>query len=204
MITETEKMEKGLLYDPADKSIMFKQALTWRYLKAYNKTSPMNTPRLSRILKKCMGAIGENCYIMPPFYANWAGKHIYIGNNFYANFNFTVVDDGNVFIGNSVMVGPNVTLATAGHPILPELRAKNLQYNADIRIGDNVWLGAGAIILPGVTIGDNAVIGAGSVVTKDIPSGVVAVGSPCRVLREVGERDKEFYFKDKRINLEEI
>lgn len=203
-MTELEKMERGLLYNPEDKGIMLRQAKTWRYIKAYNRTPIYNIPRLNRILKKCLGSVGENCFITPPFYANWAGKHIFIGKNFYANFNFTVVDDGNVYIGDYVMVGPNVTVATAGHPILAELRIKNLQYNADVRIGNNVWLGAGAIVLPGVTIGDNTVIGAGSVVTKDIPEGVVAVGNPCRVLRPVGEHDKEFYFKDKRFNLEEI
>ena len=97
------------------------------------------------------------------------------------------------------MIGPGVIIATAGHPVLPILREQEYQYNAAIHIGSNCWLGAGVIVLPGVTIGDNTVIGAGSVVTKDIPSDVVAVGAPCRVMRPIGERDKEFYFKDKRI-----
>ena len=99
------------------------------------------------------------------------------------------------------MFAPNVVLATAGHPILPELREKAYQFNMPIHIGRNCWLGAGVIVMPGVTIGDNTVIGAGSVVTKDIPSDVVAVGNPCRVLRPIGERDKEYYFKDRKINL---
>lgn len=98
------------------------------------------------------------------------------------------------------MFGPNVTIATAGHPILPELRQRGLQYNMPVRIGKNCWLGAGVIILPGITIGDDVVVGAGSVVTKDIPSGVVAVGNPCRILREVGEHDRQYYFKDREIN----
>ena len=118
----------------------------------------------------------------------------------YVNFNFTVVDDTHVYIGDYTMVGPNVIIATAGHPIVPELRAQGYQYNAPVRVGKNCWLGAGAILLPGVTIGDNVVIGAGSVVTKDIPSNVVAVGNPCRVLREINEHDREYYFKDKKIN----
>lgn len=102
------------------------------------------------------------------------------------------------------MFGPNVTLATAGHPILADLRVHGYQYNAPIRIGKNCWLGAGAIVMPGVTIGDNVVIGAGSIVTKDIPSNVVAVGNPCRVMREIGEKDREFYFKDKKVDWEEV
>ena len=102
------------------------------------------------------------------------------------------------------MIGPNVTIATAGHPLLPMLRQKGLQYNASVRIGKNCWIGAGAILLPGVTVGDDTVIGAGSVVTKDIPSGMVAVGSPCRVLRQIGEHDREYYFRDHRIDWESL
>lgn len=101
------------------------------------------------------------------------------------------------------MLGPNVTIATAGHPILPELREQGLQYNMPVHIGRNCWIGAGAIIMPGVTIGDNVVIGAGSIVTRDIPSNVVAVGNPCRVMREIGERDRKYYFKDREIDLDE-
>ena len=102
------------------------------------------------------------------------------------------------------MFGPHVTVATAGHPIDPTLRSKEYQYNMAVHIGKNCWIGAGALILPGVTIGDNTVIGAGSVVTKDIPSSVVAVGNPCRVMREVGERDKEYYFKNRKIDYSSI
>jgi galactoside O-acetyltransferase len=127
------------------------------------------------------------------------GHHVHLGKNVYANYGLTLVDDTHIYIGDYTMLGPNVTLATAGHPIHPELRQKGLQYNMPVRIGCNCWLGAGVIVMPGVTIGDNTVIGAGSVVTKDIPSGVVAVGNPCRVLRQVGEHDRQFYFKDRKI-----
>ena len=119
----------------------------------------------------------------------------------YANFNLTLVDDTHIYIGSNTMIGPNVIIATAGHPVLPELRLKVAQFNAPVHIGKNCWLGAGAIVLPGVTIGDNTVIGAGSVVTKDIPANVVAVGNPCRVLRSIGDRDREYYFKDRKITL---
>ena len=145
--------------------------------------------------------IGEDCYIEPPFHANWGGSHVHFGSKVYANFGLTLVDDGNIFVGDNVMFGPNVTVATAGHPILPALREKALQYNADVYIGNNVWIGAGAVIVPGVRIGDDSVIGAGSVVTRDIPENVVAVGSPCRVLRQIDDRDSVYYFKDRKIDL---
>lgn len=122
--------------------------------------------------------IGENCYIEPPLHANWGGRHVHFGSGVYANFNLTLVDDAHIYVGDCVMFGPNVTVATAGHPIEPGLRRQAMQYNADVRIGSNVWVGAGAVILPGVTIGDDTVIGAGSVVTKDIPGGRGSRGLP--------------------------
>jgi galactoside O-acetyltransferase len=143
--------------------------------------------------------LGEGCYIEPPFYANFGGAHVHFGKNVYANFGLTLVDDTHIYVGDFTMFGPHVTVATAGHPILPELREQGYQYNAPIRIGRCCWLGAGVVVMPGVTIGDNSVIGAGSVVTRDIPADVVAVGNPCRVLRPIGERDREFYFRDRRI-----
>jgi len=153
------------------------------------------------LLRDMFAEIGDDCYIEPPLHANFGAKHVHFGKNVYANFNLTLVDDTHIYVGDGTMFGPNVVLATAGHPICPELREKGLQYNMPVHIGSNCWLGAGVIVLPGVTIGDNVVIGAGSVVTKDIPSGVVAVGNPCRVLRPVSERDRQFYFKNKTIDL---
>lgn len=124
---------------------------------------------------------------------------MHFGNYIYGNFNLTLVDDTHIYVGDYTMFGPNVTIATAGHPILPELREQGYQYNLSVHIGRNCWLGAGAIVLPGVTIGDNSVIGAGSVVTKDVPSNVVAVGNPCRVLREINEHDRKYYCKNREI-----
>jgi galactoside O-acetyltransferase len=147
-----------------------------------------------------LGDCGEGTYIEAPFYANFGGRHCHFGKRVYANYNLTCVDDTHIYVGDYTMFGPNVTIATAGHPILPELRRKGLQYNMPVRIGENCWIGAGAVIMPGVTIGDNTVIGAGSVVTRDVPPGVVAVGNPCRVLREVGERDRVYYYKDREID----
>ena len=149
-----------------------------------------------------LAEMGENCYVESPFYSNFGGRHVHFGKGVYANFNLTAVDDTHIYVGDYTMIGPNVTIATAGHPIDPELRGRGMQYNMPVHIGRNCWLGAGVIVLPGVTIGDNTVIGAGSVVTKDIPSGVVAVGNPCRVLREVGAHDRQYYFHDRKIDWE--
>jgi len=167
-------------------------------------TRPMEFEKRAELLKEMFAEIGENCYIEPPLHANWAGHFVHFGKNIYANYNLTMVDDTHIYVGDCTMFGPNVILATAGHPILGDLRVNGYQYNAPIHIGKNCWLGAGVIVMPGVTIGDNVVIGAGSIVTKDIPSNVVAVGNPCRVMREIGEKDREFYFKDKKIDWEEV
>lgn len=129
---------------------------------------------------------------------------MHFGHHVYANFNLTLVDDTHIYVGDYTMIGPNVTIATAAHPLLPELRERGLQYNMPVHIGRCCWIGAGSIILPGVRIGDGTVIGAGSIVTRDIPSGVVAVGNPCRVMREIGERDRAYYFKDRKIPWQEI
>ena len=147
--------------------------------------------------------IGEGCYIEPPFHSNMGAGHVHFGKNVYCNFGCTFVDDTHIYVGDYTMFGPNVVVATAGHPILPELRRQGYQYNAPVHIGENCWIGAGTLILPGVTIGDNVVIGAGSVVTKDLPDNVVAVGNPCKILREVNEHDRVYYFKDKKIRWEE-
>ena len=193
---EQRKMEAGMLYQPAAAEIMREQRECLRLLRKFNMSEPEDQ---NALLKKMFAEFGEGCYIEPPLFANWGGRHVHFGKNVYANFHLTLVDDGHIYVGDSVMFGPNVTIATAGHPIDPALRAEGLQYNADVYIGSNVWIGAGAIILPGIHIGENSVIGAGSIVTHDIPANVVAVGNPCRVLRAISQKDKEFYFKDRRI-----
>lgn len=165
----------------------------------FNHTRPSETEKRQDIMKQIFAEVGDNCYIEPPLHANW-GIHTHLGKNVYANFNLTLVDDTHIYIGDYVMIGPNVTIATAGHPIDPCLRKKVAQFNIPVTIGNNVWVGANSVILPGVTVGENSVIGAGSVVTKDIPANVVAVGNPCRVLREISEHDKEFYYKKRRID----
>ena len=197
-----EKMHSTQLYDPGDAELVKEQTKCLDRLYDFNMTHPTEEKKRQELLKEMFAEIGESCYIEPPFHANFGGKHVHFGSHIYANFNFTTVDDTHIYVGDYTMFGPNVVLATAGHPINAELRKKGYQYNAPIHIGKNCWLGSGVLVLPGITIGDNVIIGAGSVVTKDIPSNVVAVGNPCKVLREVSEHDKEYYFKDKKIGKE--
>ena len=196
-----DKLHSGDLYLPGDEEIMKEQLMCLEKLYDFNNTRPSELDKRESMLKEMFAEIGSDCYIEPPLHSNWGGKHVHFGKSVYANFNLTLVDDTHIYVGDYTMFGSNVVVATAGHPILPELREQVYQYNASVKIGRNCWIGAGAIIVPGVTIGDNTVIGAGSVVTKDIPSNVVAVGNPCRVLREINEHDKKYYFKDRKINL---
>lgn len=201
---DNENMHNGALYFPGDSDILKEQMKCLDRLHEFNQIPPSHLEQKQALMKEMFAELGDNCYIETPFFANWGGTHVHFGHNVYANFNLTCVDDTHIYIGDSTMFGPNVTIATAGHPILPQLREQAYQYNAPVHIGKNCWIGAGAIILPGITIGDNVVIGAGSVVTKDLPSDVVAVGNPCRVLRPIGERDREYYFKDKKIDWTKI
>jgi len=198
-----ERMVQGRLYLPGDEEILKEQRKCLEKLYDFNGTRPSEMEKREKLLKEMLAEVGEGCYIEPPFHSNFGGKHVHFGNYVYANFNLTAVDDAHIYVGDYVMFGPNVTIATAGHPVNPPLRRHGqVQYNLDVHIEENVWVGAGAIILPGITIGKNSVIGAGSVVTKDIPANVVAVGNPCRVLRPISERDWEFYHKDRRIDME--
>lgn len=197
-----KRMAEGRLYIPYDPEILKKQFDCLEKLYDFNQTRPHDLELRQTLLKDMFAEIGEGCYIEPPLHANFGGHHVHFGNNVYANFNLTLVDDGHIYVGDKTMIGPNVTIATAGHPIQPTLRYLEMQYNIDVHIGKNVWIGAGSVILPGVTIGDNTVIGAGSIVTKDIPSNVVAVGNPCHVMREIGEHDREYYFHSRKIDLD--
>lgn len=195
-----DRMFTGDLYLPNDAAITEEQTACLELLYTFNQTHPSEQEKRNQLLKQMFAEIGENCYIEPPFHANFGGKHVHFGKNVYANFNLTMVDDGHIYVGDYTMFAPGVIVATAGHPILPELRETVYQYNMPVHIGKNCWIGAGAIILPGVTIGDQVVVGAGSVVTKDLPSNVVAVGNPCRVIREINEHDRVYYFKNRKID----
>lgn len=200
MSEQSAKMHTEELYLPDDDDIVAEQTARLDRLYDFNQTRPTEFSTREEMLRDMFAEIGDACYIEPPLRANFGGKHVHFGRHIYANFNLTLVDDTHIYVGDDTMIGPNVTLATAGHPIVPELRQKGYQYNAPVRVGKNCWLGAGVIVLPGVTIGDNVVIGAGSIVTKDLPSNVVAVGNPCRILRTVNDHDTEVYFKNKTID----
>ncbi len=202
-MSQKDKLHTGEVYLPNDPEIMEEQLKCLDRLYEFNRLRPSELRKRQQMMKEMFAEVGNNCYIESPFYSNFGGKHIHLGNNVYFNFGVTLVDDTHIYIGDNCMLAPNVIIATAGHPILPELRLRGCQYNMPVTIGKNCWLGAGVIVMPGVTIGENSVIGAGSVVTKDIPANVVAVGNPCKVLREINDRDKEYYYKDKKINYSE-
>lgn len=199
-----EKLHSGEIYDPMDNEIFEEQLQCMELLYEYNQTRPREGEKRAALLKKMLAEVGEGCYIEPPFHSNWGGRHVHLGKQVYANYGFTCVDDTHIYVGDYTLFGPNVVLATANHPFLPELRRKGYQYNLPIHIGKGCWLGAGVVVVPGVTIGDDTVIGAGSVVTRDIPSQVLAVGTPCRVLRELNEQDRIYYHRDRRIDWETI
>lgn len=192
-MTEKEKLHSGQIYQPMGQEILHEQLAYLDKMDTYNATPRREVEKRAAMLPELFAEAGEGCYVESPFYANWGGHHVHLGKGVYANYAVTFVDDTHIYVGDHTMIGPNVTLVTAAHPIAPELRQKGLQYNLPVRIGRNCWLGAGVVVLPGVTIGDNTVVGAGSVVTRDLPADVVAVGSPCRVLRPISEQDRRQY-----------
>ncbi|KRL11130.1 sugar O-acetyltransferase [Schleiferilactobacillus perolens] len=200
-MSESDKMHSGELYLPGDDAIAQAQQQALEKLYDYNHTRPSERAKRQALLQEMFATIGSDCYLEPPFHANWAGRFVHFGNHIYANFNLTLVDDTRIDVGDHVMFGPNVTLATAAHPVLPALREKEYQYNVPIKIGENAWLGAGVVVLPGVSIGANTVIGAGSVITKDIPANVVAFGNPCEVHRPINKHDQTFYYKQHQISI---
>lgn len=183
----------------SDESVTSEQLETKKAVKEYNAVMPFD-------MKKGMDCIArtgikhkENIYFEPPFHCEY-GNHIEVGENFYANVNCIMLDVGKITIGDNVLFGPNVSIYTAGHPIHPESRNSGYEYGIPVTIGSNVWIGGSCVILPGVSIGNNVVIGTGSVVTKDIPDNVCAAGNPCRVIREITDADRPFYFKDRRFD----
>lgn len=169
---------------------------------AFNHLEPDRMDEKEKLLKEILGKTGEYVHIEAPFHCDY-GYNIEVGENFFANYNFTVLDVGKVRIGANAQIAPNVSIYTAGHPVHPESRNSGYEYGIGVTIGDNVWIGGNACILPGVTIGDNAVIGAGSVVTRDIPGNVIAAGNPCRIIREITEEDRDFYYRDRRFDVDD-
>ncbi len=192
--TQKEKMLAGLPYFAGEKTLTAERLKAREVLFQFNNSAPKFIKQRKQQLKSLLGITGTNFYFEPPFRCDY-GYNIEIGEHFYANFNLIILDCAKVSIGNNVFIAPNVGIYTAGHPIHPFLRDKEVEWAQPITIGNSVWIGAGAIINPGITIGNNVVIGSGSVVTKNIPDNVLAVGNPCRVIREITEADKDFYYK---------
>ena len=189
-----DMLNNGQMYDSVDEEfIAYQHALVQR-LNEFNRTdeTPEGLKERDMILKEICGTYGEDLYIIPPIHANCGLRHIHFGKRVVVNFNCMFVDDGDIFIGDDVMIGPGCIFATAIHPISPRLRKYKIQRNKQIHIGNNVWFGGGAIVLPGVTIGDNSIVGAGSIVTKDVPANCIVVGSPAKVLRQITEEDDKF------------
>ncbi|MFP5212526.1 MAG: sugar O-acetyltransferase [Acidobacteriota bacterium] len=197
-MTEKEKMLDGKPYRAFGVELLRERQHAKEVLFEYNGLHPSENDRKNSIIRSLLGKVGDSFFIEPPFRCDY-GYNIFIGDNFYANYNCTILDCARVAIGNNVLFGPNVSLLTAGHPIHFEPRMAGLEYAFPITIGNNVWIGAGVIVNPGVTIGDNAVIGSGSVVTKDVAGDSIAVGNPCRVLREITDEDRQYYYKNLKI-----
>ena len=196
-MTEQERMKAGFMWlDDAENMAM--QARARELVAMFNALPPEANRERMEMNAEMFGECGRNVWIVPPMKFT-IGKHISIGEGCYFNQGLTMIDDWKIEIGDHCLFGPNVTLCTTGHAISPKHRMDGM-YSFPIKIGNNCWIGANVVILPDVTIGDNSVIGAGSIVTKDIPANVIAFGSPCRVYREINERDDEYYFKNHRFD----
>ena len=196
-MTEQERMLKGYIWQDDEENMRY-QAETRANVRAFNALPPEDMAGREALLHRILGHCGDNVWIVPPVNIN-VGRYSSIGEGTYANMNLTMMDDCAINIGRRCLIGPNVLLCTTGHPIAPEHRGDGM-YSFPINIGDNVWIGANTVVMPGVTIGENSVIGAGSVVTRDIPANVVAFGSPCHVYRPINERDHEYYFGEHRFD----
>lgn len=192
-MTEWEKAQNGYLYDANyDKELIELRTRCADLCFEFNNCRPSDTEKQKLLLSRILGNVGKNPVITAPFYCDY-GSNVSIGDNFYTNHNVIILDCAKVTFGDNVFIAPNCVFSTAGHAIDSELRNQGLEIALPITVGDSVWFGANVTVLPGVTIGSNTVIAAGSVVNRDIPSGVIAAGNPCRVIREITEADKQKY-----------
>jgi acetyltransferase-like isoleucine patch superfamily enzyme len=199
-IDNITRRDNGMAYI-SDENVVAEMLATRKVLFEFNHTSPEKTEKLKELSYRIIGSAGKDLCITQPFYCDY-GTHITVGDNFYTNYNCTILDVASVNIGNNVLFAPGVSIYTAGHPVHYKVRNAMLEYGIPVNIGNNVWIGGNTAVLPGVTIGNNTVIGAGSVVTKDIPSDVIAVGNPCRVIRKITDDDMKCYFKDRMLDQE--
>ena len=189
MSSEKEKMLSGRLYKSFDAELLAERQRAKEIVFRYNSLQPSMIEERNELLRSLFGSVKGNFFIEPPFRCDY-GCNIEIGENFYANYNLVILDCAKVTIGDNVLIGPNVGIYTAGHPLHFELRNEEWEFACPITIEDNVWIGGNVVLNPGVTVGRNSVVGSGSVVTKDIPANVVAAGNPCRVIREITDADK--------------
>ena len=190
-MTEKEKMLKEMLYDANnDEDLIKERTIAKDLCFTYNQLMPSNVESQKKLLKKILGEVGDSAIIVVPFWCDY-GYNIRVGKNFFANHNTVMLDCAQISFGDNVFIAPNCGFYTAGHPIDAKRRNQGLEYAYPITVGNNVWIGAGVHVMPGVTIGDNVMIGGGSVVVKDIPSNSVAVGNPCHVIREITEEDEQ-------------
>ena len=201
-MTQKERMLAGLPYKAWLDGLSEERMACRRKLHAYNLLPPDEEAQAQRLLRELLGKTGRDPWINAPFHCDY-GWNIEVGDNFFANYNLTILDVGKVTIGSNVQFAPNVSIYTAGHPLHPDSRNSGYEYGLPVIIGDNVWIGGNVVLLPGVTVGSNSVIGAGSVVSRDIPEWVVAVGSPCRVVRRITEEDRKYYCKDRVFDVED-
>lgn len=201
-MNQEERMLKGLPYKITEDGLPEKHLAVLQKIYDYNLCRPDETEKMDRLIRSILGKTGKQVHVEPPFRCDY-GFNIEVGENFYSNYNLTILDVGKVIIGDHTMFAPNVSIYTAGHPIHPESRNSGYEYGISVTIGNNVWLGGNVVVVPGVHIGNDVVIGAGSVVTKDIPDRVLAAGNPCRVIREITEEDRKFYYRDREFDVDD-
>lgn len=201
-MNQKERMLAGLPYKAWLDGLSEERMENKLKIHEYNLLRPDEMNRMEELIKDILGKTGDKVFIEQPFHCDY-GKNIEVGNNFFANYNCTILDVGKVIIGENVLFAPNVSIYTAGHPIHPESRNSGYEYGIDVIIGDNVWVGGSVVINPGVKIGNNVVIGSGSVVTKDLPDNVIAVGNPCKVVREITEEDRKYYYKNNEFDVDD-
>lgn len=201
-MNQKERMLAGLPYKAWLDGLNEERKESRIKVREFNQLHPSKEEEADQLIRSILGNAGENIHMEPPFHCDY-GKNIEVGKNFYSNFNCTILDVGKVVIGDNVMFAPNVSIFTAGHPVHPDSRNSGYEYGIGVTIGDNVWIGGNVVINPGIAIGKNSVIGSGSVVTRDIPENVIAAGNPCKVIREITEEDRDYYFKDRRFDVQD-
>lgn len=196
-MNQLELMQASLPYLPTDRDLYRRYIECHKKTFRYNNLPPEALEEKERLIREILGKSGANIRIEPPFHCDY-GFNIQTGDNFFANYNLVILDVGKVSFGDNVFLGPNVAIYAVSHPLHPETRARGYENGAPVKIGHNVWFGGNVVVNPGVSIGDNVVVGSGSIVCRDLPDNALAAGNPARVLRLIGEEDRQYYFKKSR------